>query len=186
MKYTRLDIPDLVQITLERRGDDRGFFARLFCGVEFAQRGLAADWVQINNSLTVQKGTVRGLHFQYPPSSEVKLVRCIRGSIFDVGVDLREGSPTFGQWAGIELSADNRDMLYLPAGFAHGFQALTDDSEIIYFNSAAYAPELESGLRHDDPDVAIRWPLPVTSLSARDQTLQSLAEVRPVTVQTLS
>lgn len=186
MKYTPLEIPNLIRISLERRSDDRGFFARLFCRAEFAQQGLTADWAQINNSLTVHKGTVRGLHFQYPPSSEVKLVRCIRGAIFDVGVDLREGSPTFGMWAGIELSAENRDMLYLPAGFAHGFQALTDDSEIIYFNSATYAPEMESGLRHDDPDVAIRWPLPVTSLSARDQTLQSLAQLRPVPVQTLS
>lgn len=180
MKYTRLKIPELVRIELERHEDHRGFFARMFCGADFAKQGLVSDWVQINNSLTVQKGAVRGLHFQYPPSGEVKLVRCVRGAIFDVGVDLREGSSTFGQWAGVELSAANREMLYLPAGFAHGFQALADDSEIIYFNSAAYDPEAEGGLRHDDPDVAISWPLSVTSLSARDRTLPSLREVRPI------
>lgn len=184
MNYERLDVPDLVRISLQPRGDERGFFARLFCGGEFAQHGLTTAWSQVNNSLTVRKGTVRGLHFQYPPSSEVKLVRCIRGAIFDVGVDLRESSPTFGKWAGIELTAENREMLYLPAGFAHGFQALTDDCEIIYFNSAAYAPELEDGLRYDDPDVGVNWPIPVTSLSARDQSLKALSQIRPIPVRT--
>lgn len=182
MIYNNLSVPGLVRIELDRKGDERGFFARIFCKTEFEDRGLIGDWNQVNGSLTGKKGTIRGLHFQYPPQAEVKLVRCVKGAIFDVGVDLREGSPTFGQWAGIELSETNGEMLYIPQGFAHGFQALEDDSEIIYFNSAPYSPEFECGLRFDDPDVGVDWPQQVSVVSERDKNLQTLESVKRISI----
>jgi len=180
MQFHDLGLDGPVRIELERRGDDRGFFARLFCAEEFRQKNLKHDWVQVNNSLTESKGTIRGLHFQRPPFAEVKLVRCVRGAIFDVAVDLRHGSPTYGQWRGVELTSENRSMLYIPEGFGHGFQALTDDSEIIYFNSAVYAPDLEGGLKFDDDSVAIDWPMPAIGLSDRDSRLPNLAGLKPI------
>lgn len=182
MQFRQLGLGDLTEVSLAERHDERGFFARLFCSQEFQDHQLHTRWVQINNSLTKLKGTVRGLHFQRPPSAEVKLVRCVHGSIFDVAVDLREGSATYGQWRGVELSADNRKMLYIPAGFAHGFQSLADDSEIIYFNSAPYSPSVEGGLHCSDREVAISWPLPIRGLSERDQLLPQLADLAPIKV----
>lgn len=180
MIFDRLGLGDTTVVRQQKFGDHRGFFARMFCADEFAQAGLANNWLQINNSLTGQRGTVRGMHFQRAPSAEVKLVRCIKGAIFDVAVDVRKGSPTFGQWRGIELTADSRDMLYVPQGFAHGFQALTDDAEIIYFNTAFYAPEIEGGVHHADPDVGVSWPLAVAATSDRDEALPSLKDLVPV------
>jgi dTDP-4-dehydrorhamnose 3,5-epimerase len=149
--------------------DQRGFFARLFCAEEFSEIGLVKPVVQINQSLTLRKGAVRGMHFQRPPHSDAKLVTCLRGEIFDVAVDLRQGSPTFLRWHGEILSADNHTSLYMPEGFAHGFQTLTDDCELIYLHTARYAPEAEGAINAADPAVGIAWPLPITEMSERDR-----------------
>jgi dTDP-4-dehydrorhamnose 3,5-epimerase len=180
VKITPLSIPAVHLIELEQRRDARGFFARLSCKTELGQAGLSGDWVQVNNSLTAQAGVVRGLHFQRPPSAEVKMVRCIQGAIFDVAVDLREGSDTFGHWVGRVLSADNREMLYIPEGFGHGFQSLEPDSEIIYFNTANYAPDREGGVRFDDPEIGVEWPLPISFASERDTALPTLGRLEPI------
>ncbi|MFJ1309551.1 dTDP-4-dehydrorhamnose 3,5-epimerase [Agrobacterium tumefaciens] len=156
-------------IELEKRGDDRGFFARLFCEKEFAAEGLETRFVQINNSLSSKRGTLRGLHYQLPPSGEVKVVRAIRGALYDVIVDLRAGSPTFGKWFGAELSAENRMMMYVPRGFAHAFITLTDDTEALYLVSDFYAPECERGLRFNDPALGIEWPIEPVEVSEKDR-----------------
>lgn len=174
MLFTPTPLEGAYLIELEKRGDDRGFFARMFCEDEFKAHGLVGKFVQINNSLTMSKGTVRGMHYQLPPHAEVKLMRCVKGAIFDVIVDLRDGSKTFGQWFGAELTAENRKMMYVPKGFAHGFMSLTDDTEIIYPVSAAYAPESERGLRWDDPAIGINWPMAVQEVSQKDQTWNDL------------
>ena len=163
-------IAGMMVVELEKRGDERGYFARTFCADEFAAAGLVTEFVQGNVSLTAQAGTVRGMHFQLPPSSEDKYVRCTRGALYDVGVDLRAGSPTFGQSWGAELTADNGMGLLLPKGVAHGFQTLVDDTEANYLVSAAYAPTQERGLRHDDSALGIDWPQTVTVVSDKDRT----------------
>lgn len=155
-------------IDLEPFSDERGWFARYYCKNEFQQISHQQEWVQMNHSVTYEKGTLRGMHFQLPPFREIKMVRCIAGVIFDVIVDIRKDSPTFLQWTGVELSADNKKMLYIPEGFAHGFQALTSNCELLYHHSAYYTPGAEGGLRYNDPAMKIEWPLPVTVLSARD------------------
>lgn len=180
MKIAPLKIPAVHLIELEPRQDTRGFFARLSCQAELAEAGLSGNWLQINNSLTAEAGVVRGLHFQRPPSAEVKMVRCVKGAIFDVAVDLRDGSATFGQWVGRTLTAESRDMLYIPEGFGHGFQSLEPDSEIIYFNTANYASKLEGGVRFDDPEVAVEWPLPISFASDRDNSLPTLRNLDPI------
>ncbi len=180
MKITPLKIPAVHLIELEPRRDTRGFFARLSCQTEFAEAGLSGNWLQINNSLTAEAGVVRGLHFQRPPSAEVKMVRCVKGAIFDVAVDLRDGSATFGQWVGRTLTAESRDMLYIPEGFGHGFQSLEPDSEIIYFNTANYASKLEDGVRFDDPEIGVEWPLPISFASDRDNSLPTLRNLDPI------
>jgi dTDP-4-dehydrorhamnose 3,5-epimerase len=156
-------------IDLEKRGDDRGFFARFFCEKEFAAHGLETRFPQVNNSVTAKAGTLRGLHYQLPPSAEVKLVRCVRGALFDVIVDLRAGSPTFKRWFGAELTADNRRMMYVPRGFAHAFLTLSEDTEALYMVSAFYDPAAERGLRWNDPAFAIEWPAEVRELSDKDR-----------------
>lgn len=161
-------------IELEKRGDDRGFFARLFCEREFAQAGLETHFVQINNSLSARRGTLRGLHYQLPPAAEVKVVRCVRGALWDVILDLRAGSPTFGKWFGAELSAENRRMMYVPRGFAHGFITLADDSEAVYLVSAVYSPENERGVRFDDPAHGISWPIGPSEISDKDRNWPDL------------
>lgn len=148
--------------------DDRGAFARIFCAEALAEIGWPGPVAQINHSRTVRRGTVRGLHFQLPPHAEAKLVVCIRGAVLDVAVDVRPGSPTRYSHAAAELSAETATAIYVPEGFAHGFQALSDDVELIYIHSAPYATAAEAGLRHDDPKLAIAWPLPVTGMSTRD------------------
>jgi dTDP-4-dehydrorhamnose 3,5-epimerase len=156
-------------IDLEPRSDERGWFARFYCKNEFNQIGHTKEWVQLNHSVSYEKGTLRGMHFQLPPFREIKMVRCIAGAIFDVIVDIRKDSPTFQQWIGVELSAANKKMLYIPEGFAHGFQTLSDNCELIYHHSEYYTPGAEGGLRYDDPALKIEWPLPVAVISARDE-----------------
>ena len=155
---------------LERHDDERGFFARLWSASEFGERGLADRFEQSSLSFNHRAGTVRGMHYQAAPREEIKIVRCVRGAIFDVMVDLRPGSPTRGRWAGRELSDGNRLALYIPRGFAHGFQTLTDDAEVLYLISEAYEPALGRGVRWNDPAFAIEWPLPVSVISDRDRT----------------
>ena len=150
--------------------DARGAFARIFCSQALQALGWPGEVAQINHSQTTRAGTVRGLHFQQPPNAEAKLVICIRGAVHDVAVDIREGSPTCYAHVGVELSAETATAMYVPEGFAHGFQTLSDDVELIYVHSTPYAAEAEAGLRHDDPRLAINWPLPVTGLSGRDQS----------------
>lgn len=174
MIITPLELSGAFRIDLEPRSDTRGFFARHFCAQTFADKGLNGQWCQGNLSLTRDRGTVRGMHFQRAPAAEVKLVRCVRGSIFDAIVDIRQGSATFGRWTGLELSARNRAAIYVPEGFAHGFQSLEPDSEVMYLVSAPYSPEHEGGIHHADPAIGIHWPLPVAMLSDRDAALPML------------
>ena len=164
MTFEQTPLDGVWMIDLERRGDERGFFARVFDDREFGDRGLATHWVNVNNSLSAERGTLRGLHFQLPPAAEVKLVRCIRGAFFDVAVDRRTG-----KWFGVELTAENRKMLYVPEHCAHGLLTLEDDTEALYLTSAHYSPEHERGLRWDDPAYGIEWPLEPTVLSDKDR-----------------
>jgi dTDP-4-dehydrorhamnose 3,5-epimerase len=150
------------------RGDDRGFFARLWCQDDFLARGLNAAFVQCNDSVSRQRGTLRGLHYQAAPFGEVKLIRCVRGSVFDVVVDLRRGSSTYRRWTGAELTAENRTMMYVPEGCAHGYLTLEDDTEVIYPVTHAYRPDAERGVRWNDPTFAIAWPA-VEALTMSDK-----------------
>lgn len=168
------------RIELDPMGDERGFFARLFCMEEFRFHGLVPEIVQINTSFSSEAGTVRGLHFQRAPFAESKLVRCVRGAIQDVIVDLRSGSEQFGHWEAVNLSAENRDMVYVPPGFAHGFQTLLPDTELLYIHSAAYNPNHEGGVAYNDPDIGINWSLPVVNLSPRDAALPRLHKLEPL------
>lgn len=160
----------------EPHSDDRGFFARTFCEEEFRARGLAERFVQCNISWNKRRGTVRGLHYQVPPSSEVKLVRCMAGALLDVIVDLRPASPSYLQGYSVELTASNRLALYVPEGFAHGFQTLEDSTEVYYQMSEFYAPRLGRGLRYDDPKLGIDWPLSVSSISTQDLSWPFLSD----------
>ena len=170
MKFIETPLKGAYIIELEPFLDERGLFARTFCQKELAKIGFNKQIVQINHSVTKQKGAVRGMHYQLPPAGETKLIRCVQGQVFDVMVDLRAGSATFKQWYGVELSKDNMRMFYVPEGFAHGFQTLTDNAELIYLHSAFYSPEYEYGLRVDDPWLEIKWPLPVGTISSKDQS----------------
>jgi dTDP-4-dehydrorhamnose 3,5-epimerase len=161
-------LPGAMRIALEKRGDERGFFARTFCEREFAAQGLETRFVQQNASRSAQRGTLRGMHFQKGADAEVKLIRCVSGAILDVIIDLRPESPTFKKWQAFELNDANNEMLYVPRGFAHGFLTLTDNIEVTYLVSAFYAPDAESGVRWNDPAFAIAWPFAPTILSPRD------------------
>lgn len=169
MIFTQTDLKDAYVIDLERHEDERGFFARSWCVREFEEMGLDTALAQCNLSYNARKGTTRGMHYQRPPHVETKFVRCVRGAIYDVIIDLRPDSPTFRQWIGVELTAGNRSMLYVPKGFAHGFQTLTDDTEIFYMMSELYAPDYADGLRWDDPLFDITWPGEVRSMSEKDR-----------------
>ena len=169
MNFVETRLAGAFRVELEPCRDERGFFARTFCRQEFKKRGLAAEFVQCSLSATEQAGTIRGLHFQRAPSEEAKLVRCTKGAIFDVIVDLRPKSETYLSHVGLELTAMNRHALYVPPMFAHGFQALESGSEVFYQISEFYAPESSDGLRFDDPALAISWPLAVSTVSARDR-----------------
>lgn len=168
MKFQSTSLNDAWLIELEPRGDERGMFARTFCRAEFDAHGLASDYVQQNMSVSAQCGTIRGMHMQRPPYAEVKLVRCVRGAILDVIVDMRPDSSTYMQHEGFELTAANRSQLYVPEGFAHGFQTLADHTEVTYLVSSEYTPDAETGLRYNDPQLAISWPLPVAVVSDKD------------------
>lgn len=169
MLFQPTKLQDAYLIAIEPIEDERGFFARSWCRQEFATHGLESRLVQCNLSFNKVRGTLRGLHYQLPPAAEAKLVRCIRGAIYDVAIDLRPESPTYRQWTGVTLSAENRLAFYIPQGFAHGFQSLTDETEIFYQMSAVYAPAYARGIRWNDPAFPIDWPLPVTVMSAKDQ-----------------
>lgn len=169
-RFTVSDTPlrGLKQVQRQRLGDSRGSLSRLFCAEELSGAGWVGPIAQINHTVTTRAGTVRGMHFQRPPHAEIKLVSCLRGEVLDVAVDLRTGSPTFLQWHAVRLSAENNLALLIPHGFAHGFQSLTDNVELLYCHSAAYAATAESGLNPMDERLAIAWPLPVTEMSVRD------------------
>lgn len=167
-------------IDVEKNQDERGFFGRVFCENEFQDRGLVSKWVQINNSFSEKRGTLRGFHFQRPPNSEVKVVRCVKGVIWDVIVDLRHQSKTYGKWYGAELSESNRTMMYVPNGFAHGFITLSDHSEIIYLVSSFYSQPSEGNLIWDDKDVGVVWPITPSLISAKDQKNNFLRDIEPI------
>jgi dTDP-4-dehydrorhamnose 3,5-epimerase len=178
---TRFDVlttPIVGLLVLQRKPivDSRGYLERLFCQEELQEIIAGKKVEQINHSFTKIRGTVRGIHFQYPPYTETKIVSCVRGAVFDLAVDLRYNSPTFLSWHSETLSSDNYKTLLIPEGFAHGFQTLTDDCEMLYFHTAAYCSEAEGGLNPQDPRLAIQWPLPIADLSARDARQQFLTD----------
>ena len=164
MTFEESSLPGAYMIGLERREDDRGFFARTFCANEFADRGLETGLVQANMSWNPKQGTLRGMHFQRPPHAEVKVIRATRGAIYDVIIDLREDSPTYKRWFGVELTEENRTALYVPKGFAHGFQTLAPDTEVHYLVTEFYTPDAEDGVRWDDPAFGIEWPDPANAI----------------------
>ena len=168
MKFHDTPLSGAKLIELEKRGDDRGFFARLFCEREFAAAGLETRFVNVNNSLSSRAATLRGLHYQLGEAAEVKVVRCVRGALWDAILDLRPGSPSFGRWFGETLSADNRLMMYVPRGFAHATLTLAPDTEAIYLVSAHYAPTEERGVRWSDPRFGVKWPIAPVEISAKD------------------
>ena len=174
MRYKETEVKGLSIIEVEPFQDHRGKFYRIYCKNELKSIGYNKELVQINQSLTKKKGAIRGMHFQNPPKAETKIVKCLKGSIFDVVIDLRNKSPTFLHWHGEILSADNMKMLYIPEGLAHGFQALEDNSELLYFHTEIYSPEYESGIRYDDPIIGIKWPLEVDDVSERDRSFKLL------------
>ena len=174
MKFHATPIDGLWEVETAPHRDERGSLTRLFCAEAFASRFPGLRFVQVNHSITRRRGTIRGLHFQRPPVAEWKLIRCLRGRVFDVAVDLRAGSPTFGRWHGVELSQDNQREILIPPGCAHGFQTLVDDSELLYQHSEPYKPGCEDGVRHDDPRLAIAWPEAEAELSPRDRAFSPI------------
>jgi len=177
MKFTRTELDGVWIVDLEPHVDERGSFARTYCADELAAYGLRTAWPQANVSRNTHCGTLRGLHYQAEPHPEIKLVRCTAGAIFDVVVDVRRDSSTFGRWLGLDLTAATGRALYIPAGFAHGFQTLTDEADVSYLMGTAYTPNLARGLRWDDPAVGVTWPLAPVAMSPRDIALPLLAEL---------
>lgn len=180
--FERLAIPDVILVTPKRHGDARGYFAETFSAATYAEAGIPGPFVQDNHAYSQQAGVLRGLHFQTPPNAQAKLLRCTHGAIYDVAVDIRQGSPTYGQYVGEELSADNGAQLYVPEGFAHGYLTLTPDCHVQYKVSSYYAPDHEGGIAWDDPDIGIDWPLQdlTVILSDKDRILTRLKEIDPV------
>ena len=174
MEFVSTDIPGAVEVRHRAFRDARGSFRRLFCASEFAEAGLPTEYVQANHSVTMGAGSLRGLHFQYPPAAEDKFVTCTAGRAFDVALDLRKGSPTFLKWAAVEI--DDSTSFFIPKGCAHGFQALTEEVHLVYMATSFYAPAEESGVRFDDPAAGIGWPLPIAHLSERDASFPRLSE----------
>jgi dTDP-4-dehydrorhamnose 3,5-epimerase len=168
MRFHPTPLRDTWLVDPERVRDGRGFFARTFCVREFAANGLVTNYPQHSMSFSGRRGTLRGMHFQFEPYGEVKLVRCVSGAIWDVIIDMRPDSPTFRRWYGVELSDQSGRQFYIPHGFAHGFQTLTDNVQVNYLISEPYAPDAASGVRYDDPSFEIAWPLPVTTISEKD------------------
>lgn len=176
-EFRRLAIPEVIEVTPPRFGDHRGFFSEVFKRAAFEAEGLAIDWIQDNQSFSAEAGTVRGLHFQAPPFVQDKLIRVLRGSIFDVAVDIRKGSPSYGKWVAVELSAEKFNQLLIPGGFAHGFMTLTPDVEVLYKVSAPYARDSEGAIVWDDPDISIDWPRAGDAiLSEKDAVAPRLAD----------
>ena len=175
--FERLAIPDVILVTPKRFGDERGYFSETFRENDYAAAGITGPFVQDNHAYSTHAGVLRGLHYQRPPSAQAKLVRCTRGAIFDVAVDIRQGSKTFGKYVSAELSAENGAHLYIPVGFAHGYLTLTEHCDVLYKVSDYYSPEDEGGLAWDDPTLAIDWPMPKSEirLSEKDRALDSLA-----------
>lgn len=169
MTFNPATLQGVYLVQPEPFSDERGWFARTYCKRAFGAIGHTAEWVQLNHSFTREKGSIRGMHFQLPPYAEIKMVRCIAGAVWDVVVDIRRDSPTFLKWYAAELNPRNKQMMYIPAGFAHGFQTLEPDTELLYHHSEYYQPGAESGLRFDDPALSVAWPLPVTVVSDRDR-----------------
>ena len=178
MQFTETKFKGAFIIDLERREDSRGFFARAFCQKEFAAHGLEPTIAQANVAYNIKKGTLRGMHFQFPPAAETKLVRCTRGAILDIIVDLRPESPTYLQNIQVELNEENGRALYVPERFAHGYQALRDNTETSYQVGEFYTPECESGLMHNDPQLGLHWPLPISVISEKDQKFKLLSEIQ--------
>jgi dTDP-4-dehydrorhamnose 3,5-epimerase len=174
MKFHPARLPGVWRIELEPRSDERGHLARTYCEREFAAHGLNTRWIQCNATLTRRRGMIRGLHYQADPKPEIKLIRCVAGKVWDVVVDVRPGSASFGQWEAFELSPTAGVQLYVPGGFAHGFQCLEDHCELFYQMSEEYMPDLARGVRWDDPSVGIPWPVSAVELSTRDQSLPRL------------
>ncbi len=177
MIFTETKLKGAFVIDLDRKTDERGFFARTFCQHEFRDHGLRSVTAQANVALSAKKGTLRGMHFQYPPAAESKLVRCTRGALLDIIVDLRPESPTYLEHISIALSEDNMTALYVPERFAHGFQTLRDDTVTSYQMGEFYDPSAESGLRYDDPRLGLKWPLPVSVMSPKDRAFRTLHEI---------
>ena len=170
MKFQETGLDGAYIVSLEKKKDERGFFARGWCAKEFSAQGLSTRLVQANISFNERKGTLRGMHYQSAPRCEAKLVRCTRGAIYDVIVDLRPASKTYEKWIGTELGANNHSMLYVPEGFAHGFVTLENDSEVLYFVTEFYSPEFERGVRFDDPHFRINWPVRIEVISQKDKS----------------
>jgi dTDP-4-dehydrorhamnose 3,5-epimerase len=180
MRFTETGVSGAYLIDPDPHGDDRGFFARLWCREEFGAKGLRPMIAQCNNAFTARRGTLRGLHYQVAPYEEVKIVRCVRGAIFDVYVDLRPDSATYLRWFGAELTAENRRLMYVPEGCAHGYLTLADDTELIYFVSQSYHPEAERGVRWNDPRFGIKWPaVESLTISAKDEQWADYARRDP-------
>ena len=182
MIFEPLNLDGAYLISLEKREDERGFFARYYCEEEFKEHNLNTNWVQMNNSFSKFKGTLRGLHFQKPPHSEVKLIRCFKGAIWDVIVDIRKDSKTYGQYFGTELSEQNRKMIYIPQGFAHGFVSLTNDSEILYMVSSPYENNAEGTLRWNDAFHKIEWPIEPNIISDKDKVAEDWNQSKAITL----
>ena len=179
MIFTESDLAGAFIIDLERREDDRGFFARMFCQNEFAEHGLRTTIAQANVAYNRVTGTLRGMHFQYPPAAETKLVRCTRGAIVDIIVDLRPESPTYLQSISVQLDAENGRALYVPERFAHGYQTLVDDTETSYFVGEFYTPGVEGGISPHDPRLGLSWPLPVAAISEKDARWEPFEAIQP-------
>ncbi len=177
MIFIETELKGAYIIELDKRQDNRGFFARAFCQNEFRAKGLKPFIAQVNIAFNYTKGTLRGMHFQYPPAAETKIVRCTRGSILDIIIDLRPESPTYLRHISIELSEENHRALYVPERFAHGYQVLRDNTETSYHVGEFYAPDAEGGLAYDDPKLQLRWPLPVTSISEKDKNWKLLGDI---------
>jgi len=181
MEVTRLAIPEVCVLTPKKHGDHRGFFSETYSKRAFAEAGIDVDFVQDNHSLSAEPGTLRGLHFQVPPQAQAKLLRVVRGAVFDVAVDLRQGSPSYGQHVTAEISAEAWNQIYIPAGFAHGFCTLEPDTEVLYKVTGFYAPEAEQGLLWNDPDLGIAWPKGAGKvLSGRDEAWPRLRDLSRV------
>ena len=180
--FQKLAIPDVILVTPKRHGDTRGFFSETYRADAFAEAGIPGPFVQDNHAYSQQPGVLRGLHFQKPPHAQAKLVRCTQGAIYDVAVDIRQGSSTYGHYVGAKLSAENGAQLYVPEGFAHGYVTLTPDCHVQYKTSDYYAPEAEGGLAWNDPELGIEWPIEGLNviLSEKDKILPSLSALAPI------